>query len=442
MSTLRPAQKIASKEVSPKSKLLLADVGAGKTAAVLSALRIRRITIGRKRTLVISTLRICNSVWKEEVPKWAPEFSYASVAGKAPAERQRILEDESIDIVAINFANLIWLADTYGSRITTLFPQLVIDESSKLENPRSNSFRAMKPLLPLFIWRLPMTGTPRANRLQDLWGNAYLADLGASLGQYFEGFLQNWFFQSEQAGHCKWRPKHNAEKEIYARLAGTVHRMPFEWHKPFEIDLYVECHPKVRAIEKEIDFALKQEFEKVIIDNVTYTQSGQRINAKTIQLSSGFIYDDDHNVVKIHSSKMDAFTEIVQEAKGEPIMVVYQFDHERDAILNEFPQARYLDSNETLRDWNNKKIEILLVHPLGCGHGVNAQYSGCDLQVWFSPTEDAELYTQTVGRLNRPGNDKKIRVIRLIMRNTKDKACYLMVEARQRGERATLDMFE
>jgi hypothetical protein len=62
--------------------------------------------------------------------------------------------------------------------------------------------------------------------------------------------------------------------------------------------------------------------------------------------------------------------------------------------------------------------------------------------VWFSPTTDAELYGQTIGRLNRPGNPKTIRVFRLIMQGTKDRAAYMVVAARQRGESLTLEAFE
>lgn len=439
---LRPAQKAAVPVIAGDSTLLLADVGAGKTATALTALRVRRAKYGQKRTLLTSTVRICDVTWPEEIAAWAPDFTYASVAGKPITKRRKLVEDPSIDIVGVNVDNLIWFAEEYGDRIPELFQQLIVDESSLIENPRSKSFKAVKPLLPKFEWRLPMTGTPRANHLASIWGNAYLADLGKSLGQYFDGFMQHFFFPLDDRGRIKWVPKHNAEKEIFARLKSSVHRMPFEWHKPFETFMFVEYHPKVKAIEKEIDKALKDGFKEVIIDGITFTRNGERVNSKTLQLASGFIYDDDGNVVNLHSEKLNALAEVISESNGAPVMVIYQFNHERDAILERFPQAHLLSSGDNLKRWNEGKIEVGLIHPQSCGHGLNAQHSGCSLQVWFTPTEDAELYTQVVGRLNRPGNANQVRVIRIVMRNTKDKACYLVIEARQRGEDATLDMFE
>ena len=442
MPILRPAQRVAAQAIAPQPQLLLADVGAGKTATVLTALRQRRLVEGKKRTLVLGTLRICDMVWGAEIETWAPELRYASAAGKPASQRAYMLENKSLDVVGLNFDNLIWAIETYGERLAELFPWIIIDESSKLENPGSKSFQAIKPLLPLFEWRLPMTGTPRANHLYDLWGNVYLADLGESLGQYRNAFLQRWFFPVRRVFGVDWVPRHGAEQEIYGLIAPTVHRMVFEWPAPIEIDMLIPLQPIIKDIQDEVDAMLKEGKQTVKVRGITFASKGCRIGAKLLQLSSGFVYDDNKNVVVFHKAKIAALAEIVAEAKGEPIMVVFQFDHERDAILKAFPESKLLDSNSVLKDWNDGKIKMLLVHPLSCGHGVNAQFSGSDLQVWFTPTTDAELYTQTVGRINRSGNKKTVRVIRLIMRHTKDLAAYMVVAARQKGERATLENFE
>jgi len=437
MHILRPSQEKAAAAIYPDPKLLLADVGAGKTATALTALTASQ---GFGRTLVLGTKRICDMVWGDEVKIWAPHFRYASAAGKTPDQRCAIMVDHSIDIVGLNYENIMWAVKTFGTELPRLFSNLIIDESSKLENPASKSFRAIKPILPLFQWRLPMTGTPRANYLHDLWGSTYLADLGASLGEYKEAFLQTFFKQVDRHGRLVWVPRHDSEEKINALIKDVVYRMPFEWHEPVEVDTVLPLNHKVSKILADIDSLMEQEI--VTLDGVTYARNGSRVNAKMLQLSSGHVYTDDGGYKCIHHDKYEALEEIVAESKGELMMVVFQFEHERDQLLARFPQARLLDSNEVLADWNESKIEMLLVHPRSCGHGLNAQLSQCALQVWFSPTTDAELYTQTVGRLNRPGNPKTVRVIRLIMQGTKDRASYQVVAARQRGEDATLEAFE
>lgn len=437
---LYPEQEIAAKVISPESKLLLADVGSGKTAAACTAIARRVPRHGLQRTLVLGTKRICDMVWGQEIEKWASAYTYASVAGLPADERKAIMLDERILIVGMNYENIIWAVKEFGSKLTDMFPQLVIDESSKLENPGSKTFKAIKDILPHFEWRLPMTGTPRSNYMHDMWGSVYLADLGNSLGEYKEAFLQAFFRPVMKHGRQDWIPKYNTEEKINERIKKVVHRMPFEWHDPVEIDIVIPLNPVVKQIQAEIDSLMEQ--EEVTIDGVTYARNGSRVHTKMIQLSSGHVYTDDGGYKCLHHDKYDAFAELVAEAKGEPIMVVYQFDHERYQILARYAQCRLLEGNDVLADWNAGKIEMLLVHPNSCGHGLNAQFSHCDLQVWLSPTIDAEKYTQTVGRLNRPGNPKTVRVIRLIMQGTKDRASYLVVAARQRGENATLESFE
>lgn len=435
---LYPSQKIAAAATSQNSRLLLADVGAGKTATALQAVTERPYG----RTLVLGTKRICDMVWGQEIAIWQPHLTYRSAAGLPPGSRRAIFLDDTIDVVGLNFENIVWAVQNFGDQLPILFSNLIIDESSKLENPASKSFRAIQPLLPLFRWRLPMTGTPRANYLHDLWGNVYLADLGESLGKYKQAFLQEFFIPVDQRGRLAWIPKRDAETRIYELIKGVVHRMPFEWRPPVEQDVLIALDPAVKRINKQIDELIKEE-EFVTVDGVTYARFGSRVNAKMLQLSSGHVYTDDGGYKCIHHAKYEALEEIVTEAKGEPLMVVYMFDHERDQVLARFPQARLLEGNDVLKDWNEGKIEILVVHPNSCGHGLNAQLSQCDLQVWLSPPMgDAEKYTQTVGRLNRPGNPKTVRVIRLIMQGTKDRASYMLIAARQRGEDATLESFE
>lgn len=438
---LYPEQKDAADAVMDLSRLLLADVGAGKTATALHAIACRNVAYGKQRTLVLGTKRICDMVWGLEIEKWLPDYTYASVAGLPTDKRRAILTNPDILVVGLNYENLIWAVKEFGNRLPRLFPNLVVDESSKLENPSSKSFKAIKSILHLFKWRLPMTASPCANYLHDLWGSAYLADLGATFGEYKEAFLQNFFRQINKNGRLEWIPKHDTRDKIDALLKNVAYRMPFKWREPVEIDVVLPLNAEVKAIQNRIDKELKENLE-VTFNGVTYARNGSRVNAKMLQLSSGNVYTDDGGFRHIHIDKYMALREIVAEAKGEPMMVVYQFDHEKDGILEAFPQARLLSNDQTLADWNAGLIEILVVHPRSCGHGLNAQLSQCDLQVWFSPFTDAELYTQTVGRLNRPGNPKTVRVIRLIMQGTKDRASYLVVAARQRGENATLESFE
>ena len=441
---LRPAQTQAVKTCGKENKLLIADVGSGKTAVALTIL-LRKHAVQRKRTLVVSTVRICNIVWPEEIAAWAPGLTYESAAGQIAKARLLALYGDA-DIVGLNFENLIWACQLLGDDLPKQFPWLIIDEASKLENSDSKSFRALDPLLPLFEWRLPMTGTPRTNHIYNLWGQSFLADLGATFGKYREAFLQKWFYPKARPHGVDWLPKPGSEEQIHDLLRGVSHRMVNEGQVP-EVStqnitvtqpLMVQ-HYKYR-IRQQLEAS---DTEEVVIDGITFTSEHKLRLGKLLQMSSGYIYDDEGVARYLHHAKLDALKEIVEAAQGESMMIVYQFRHEADLIQATFPEARMLaDDGEALTAWNAGELGMLLVHPLSCGFGLNAQFGGA-LQVWYTPTTDAVHYTQTTGRLSRPGQRAPlVRILRLVMEGTRDKQCYQVVEARQRGEKVTLDFLE
>ena len=67
--------------------MILAPVGAGKTAITLTAMTELLAEGHVKRWLVLAPKRVCTDVWPVEQPKWAPDFEIAIATG-TPAQRQ------------------------------------------------------------------------------------------------------------------------------------------------------------------------------------------------------------------------------------------------------------------------------------------------------------------------------------------------------------------
>ena len=73
-----------------------------------------------------------------------------------------------------------------------------------------------------------------------------------------------------------------------------------------------------------------------------------------------------------------------------------------------------LDSDESIRKWNAKELQVGLIHPASAGHGLNLQAGGNHL-VWFSLTWSLELYQQTNARLFRQGQKSGTVVVQHII---------------------------
>jgi SNF2 family DNA or RNA helicase len=84
---------------------------------------------------------------------------------------------------------------------------------------------------------------------------------------------------------------------------------------------------------------------------------------------------------------------LVQMANG----AVYADNGEKVLIHN-----KKLDSDASIRKWNNGDLPVALIHPASAGHWLNLQ-SGGNILIWFGLTWSLELYQQTVARLWRQG---------------------------------------
>lgn len=160
------------------------------------------------------------------------------------------------------------------------------------------------------------------------------------------------------------------------------------------------------------------------------------LSGKLLQMANGAIYDESGVIVQIHNRKLDALEDIIEAANGKPVLIAYWFKHDLKRILERFPSEQ-LDSEESIRRWNNGKIPVALIHPASAGHGLNLQTGGCAL-VWFSLTWSLELYQQTNARLWRQGQKETVVVHHIIAKNTIDENVMMALAKKETGQAALL----
>lgn len=100
------------------------------------------------------------------------------------------------------------------------------------------------------------------------------------------------------------------------------------------------------------------------------------------------------------------------------VLVAYWFQHDLIRITERLRELgvvyQKLDSDESIRKWNAKELQVGLIHPASAGHGLNLQ-SGGNTLIWFGLTWSLELYQQTVARLWRQGQTSGTVVVQHIL---------------------------
>lgn len=370
---------------------------------------------------MIAPLRVAQSTWSGEIEKWdhLRGLRLSKVLGN---EKQRIEAlNQPADLYIINRENTEWLVNYYGRKWP--FDMVVIDELSSFKNPKSKRFRALRKVRPLIKRIVGLTGTPAPNGLIDLWSQVYLLDQGERLGKTLTGYRDRYFDPGRRNQNIvfEWIPKPFVEEAIYEKISDVCVSMKAEdWLQlPGRIDnvIEVELPEKAKSQYKQ----LEKDLTLPLVDSDVTAANAAVLTNKLLQMANGAIYDEFSDAKEIHSAKLDALEEVVEAANGKPVLVVYTYQHDLDRIKRQLKKynPRTLNGDQDVRDWNEGKIQVLLLHPASGGHGLNLQAGG-NIVIWFGLTWSLEWYQQTNARLHRQGQTERVIIHHIVAKGTMD----------------------
>jgi len=408
---------------------LLADPGTGKTAIMLMLLH-ELIRTGKlpRPVLVTSTLRIATQVWPAEIAKWEQfkNISYRVIHGKDKGK----IASEDADIHLINNEGLQW-AETCG--ILSKYRVLIVDELSKHKSWSAQRVKILRKHVPHFERRHGLTGSPTPKSMLDLFPQMFLCDGGASLGQYITHFRQHYFVDKGWGTYPDWQLRDGAEKMIYDRIAPHCYRLDGQ-------DLLDMPEMTVNDIEVSIPEGMrKQSVEALRSLDLTLPPTAAAEYMQARQIAGGCVGD-----ALVHSAKMDALGDLVDELQGKPLLVGFYYRAEGDAISKRFGAPRIdgrtsaTESTKLIAAWNDRKLPMLLVQPAAGGHGLNLQAGGNDI-AWYSLTDNQDDYYQFNRRIWRQGVNGAVRIHRILAKGTVDMAMVKSLEAKTGRQQALLD---
>lgn len=406
---------------------LFLDMGLGKTVTTLTAvkeLKYNRFQVCK--VLVIAPKKVVEGTWTKEAAKWdhTKMLRVSPVLG-SQAKRIRALNTPA-DLYVINRENVCWLVDYY--RNAWPFDMVVIDESSSFKSHSAKRFKALAGISSRISRMVELTGTPSPNGLADLWSQVYLLDGGERLGKRYSQFRER-YFQPDKRGAdgmiYSYEAKPGTEESILAKISDICISMKAEdylelpdltYHEvPVELDK--KSWKAYQDLERKMILELPEDDELISVT------SAAALSNKLLQLANGAIYDEDRQVHEVHDCKIEAFLELVESLQGKPVLVFYNYQHDRERILKALEKSglriRELKTTQDEDDWNAGRIDILLTHPASSAYGLNLQQGGNHV-IWFGLTWNYELYTQANKRLHRQGQVNKVIIHHLVSTGTRD----------------------
>lgn len=406
---LRPYQDEAADFLFARDRaMILAPVGAGKTAITLTAMTEMLARGFVDRWLVLAPKRVCTNVWPVEGQKWCPEFDIAVAVG-TPAQRKAAFDSDA-DIVVTNYDNITSL----DLSNFTGFTGVVFDELTKLKNPSGKRFKHLWGLIDRFNVRWGLTGSFTSNGLEDVFGQCKIIDqklLGRSKG----AFLQQYFHIINRE-YNQWSPNTGALEYIMAAIKPATYVL-----EPGE---YKDKLPPLNIVAMPCDMddydvyeAMKKEFV-VELDQTISAPTAAVMIQKLQQLAGGFIYGP-QGPTWVSEHKFEMLDDILEENQRDNTLIIYNYQEELAELKRRYPQLATMDDKNVVDKWNKGELELLALHPKSAGHGLNLQFGG-NKMIWLSLPWSLELYEQTIGRIHRSGQTKDVWCYLIMCNNTID----------------------
>lgn len=407
---------------------LFLEMGLGKTVSTLTAIhRLMFEELDIATTLVIAPKRVAESVWDVECKKWEHLTGLTVVKIIGSAKKRREALSKKGDIYMLGRDNVSWLCGQYGGSMLP-FDMLVIDELSSFKNPKSLRFKALRGVQPSFKRVVGLTGTPAPNGLIDLWSQIYLLDRGERLGKFITRYREDYFRPGKRNGAIvyKYDLAADGEKRIHEKIGDICMSMKAEDH--LSLPGRINNNILIRfddELQKQYDDFERDQVLQLFADQ-SEDEGISAVNAaalsnKLLQFANGAVYDDDKKWHQVHDLKIDATKEIIEDANGKPVLIAYTYRHDLERLMHALKKykPKQLKTDQDIKDWNDGKIQVMIMHPASGGHGLNLQ-SGGNIIVWFGQTWSLELEQQFNARLDRQGQKEVVVINKLVAAKTID----------------------
>ena len=401
--------------------MILAPVGAGKTALTLTAISDALRDGVFRRVLVVAPKRVCTDVWPQEAAIWTPHLKIALAVG-TPAQRAVAIRSDA-QVVVTNYDNI----QTLDAKA---FDAVVFDELTRLKNPSGKRFKALAKLIEHINLRWGLTGSFTSNGLEDTFGQCKIVD-AALLGRSKGAFLQQYFVLINP-DYGDWSPRVGSLEKVMARIKPATFLL--------EPGVYTDTLPPLHIVPLKCDMErkpyeeMKKDFRVQFADAQAVAANSGVVTGKLKQMASGWVYDTnkrpdparpgkwivEQTPVMFSGHKYELLDEVIEENQHANTLVFYWYIEELAELKRRYPQAVTLDEPGAIERWNRGEIELLLLHPRSAGHGLNLQHGGSRCIFLTLPYYSQELFEQAYGRLHRSGQKHDVWVYVLLTNKTVD----------------------
>jgi SNF2 family DNA or RNA helicase len=253
-----------------------------------------------------------------------------------------------------------------------------------------------------------------------------------------------------QVSKFKWVPKSVATDEVYRALQPAIRYTKKECLDLPEIVYQTREVPLSPQVSKYYYALKKQLLIEAAGEQVSAVNAAAALN-KLLQISSGAVYTDKHDVVQFDiSPRLNALKEVLEETTNK-VVVFVPFLHAieivgefltKEGITNEVINGSVTAQNRhdiISRFQTANDPRVLIIQPQSASHGVTL--TAADTVVFWAPVMSVETYLQCIARIERVGQVNKMSVVHL-RGSEVEKKIYAMLQGKVDHHQKLVDLYK
>jgi len=383
------------------------------------------------------------------VANWQKEFNVHTSIKPAIIGRDKVKNYyvfiRPYQVVITNFEALSSEKEHFELYLKTRNVAIIIDESTKIKNPKSKLTNDFFDLSNLFKKRVIMTGTPIANRPYDIWSQIYFLDRGKSLGNSFDEFKKNTDLSNKLVSNdIKRENFETAVSEIYEKISSFSVRetkdsaeisLPDKKYYNILVDFEQKQKELYQKVQKELVVFIKKNGTTIIDDTSPVLKRLLRL----VQVTSNPRLIDDSYCIE--SSKEKKLDELICKitSNNEKCIVWSNFIENVDYYRKKYEEfnavkihgkMNILDRNKSVQKFiDNPDCKILIATPQAAKEGLTLTIA--NHVIFYDRGFSLDDYLQAQDRIHRISQTKTCYVYNIMIEESIDVWIDLLLKAKQ-----------
>lgn len=404
---------------------LFDEQGLGKSKIVIEALcdnlksrRIDSVLVVCKKTLL--------KTWQNEILKHSHLRSNV-ISGDKKSRGRSFMHFSHFHI--INYESLVQELERIKIFLKLYKFALVLDESAIIKNPSSRITKSIFEIRNLAAKKIIITGTPIANKPEDLWSQFYFLDNGKTLGNDFKNFKNRF--------HIKLKGEESLKEyeEELSKLGNRINKISIrrtkdvlELPEKIYLNKYVSLAGKQKRmydnLRKELYLDVEGTNESIIKEKVdNYLVKLLRL---TQIASNPSLINKRYNDTPSKFSKLDQLLKDILKEEKAIVWSIFRGNikslkkrYESYGALTLFGEMSIVDRDIVVEKFvNDNKYRLLIANPSAAKEGLTL--TSANNAIYLDRSFKMDDYIQSQDRIHRISQKKKCKIIKIIAKGTID----------------------